>query len=139
MSRSSKSDKEADKDRLPHSPSSERTVGSNTEVTGSEPYYSVPVLQNVLSEGGVTSRLYSVQVMTHSELEYHRQHSSQSQTSPSCSGGAHNSDSRHNDQYPTCDSTSGGSGGQNLSSDNSDAKSENHSRSEKPVNLSFKK
>lgn len=81
MSRSSKSDKEADKDRLPHSPSSERTVGSNTEVTGSEPYYSVPVLQNVLSEGGVTSRLYSVQVMTHSELEYHRQHSSHSQVS----------------------------------------------------------
>ena len=76
MSRSSQSDKEADKDRLPHSPSSERTVGSNTEVTGTEPYYSVPVLQNVLSEGGVTSRLYSVQVMTQSELDYHRQHSS---------------------------------------------------------------
>ena len=74
MSRSSQSDKEADKDRLPHSPSSERTVGSNTEVTGTEPYYSVPVLQNVLSEGGVTSRLYSVQVMTQSELDYHRQH-----------------------------------------------------------------
>ena len=76
MSRSS--DKEADKDRLPHSPSSERTVGSNTEVSGTEPYYSVPVLQNVLSEGGVTSRLYSVQVMTQSELDYHRQHSSSS-------------------------------------------------------------
>lgn len=60
MSRSSKSDKESDKDRTA---SSGRTVGSNTEVTGSEPYYSVPVLQNVLSEGGVTSRLYSLQVM----------------------------------------------------------------------------
>ena len=74
MSRSS--EKETDKDRLPHSPSSERNVGTNTEVAGTEPYYSVPVLQNVLSEGGVTSRLYSVQVMTQSELDYHRQHSS---------------------------------------------------------------
>ena len=64
MSRSSQSrEKETDKDRLPHSPSSERTVGTNTEVAGTEPYYSVPVLQNVLSEGGVTSRLYSLQVM----------------------------------------------------------------------------
>lgn len=61
------------------------------------------------------------------------------QTPSSCDG-AHcsGSDSRHNDQDPTCDSTSGGSGGQNLS-DSSDAKSENHSRSDKPVNLSFKK
>ena len=79
MSRSS--EKETDKDRLPHSPSSERNVGTNTEVAGTEPYYSVPVLQNVLSEGGVTSRLYSVQVMTQSELDYHRQHSSQNQVS----------------------------------------------------------
>ena len=82
MSRSSQSrEKETDKDRLPHSPSSERTVGTNTEVAGTEPYYSVPVLQNVLSEGGVTSRLYSVQVMTQSELDYHRQHSSHNQVS----------------------------------------------------------
>ena len=79
MSRSS--EKETDKDRLPHSPSSERNVGTNTEVAGTEPYYSVPVLQNVLSEGGVTSRLYSVQVMTQSELDYHRQHSSHNQVS----------------------------------------------------------
>lgn len=137
MSRSS--EKETDKDRLPHSPSSERNVGTNTEVAGTEPYYSVPVLQNVLSEGGVTSRLYSVQVMTQSELDYHRQHSSQNQSPSACGGGAQSSDPRHNDQDPTCDSTSGGSGGHNFSSDNSDAKSENHSRSEKPVNLSFKK
>ena len=85
MSRSDKSDKEADRDRdkdrdrLPHSPSSERTVGVNTEVAGAEPYYNVPVLQNVLSEGGVTSRLYSMQVMTQSELDYHRQHSAYNQ------------------------------------------------------------
>ena len=84
MSRSS--EKETDKDRLPHSPSSERNVGTNTEVAGTEPYYSVPVLQNVLSEGGVTSRLYSVQVMTQSELDYHRQHSSQNQVSGKWAG-----------------------------------------------------
>ena len=44
-----------------------RTMSSptQTECTGSEPYYNVPVLQNVVSAApGVTSRLYSVQVST---------------------------------------------------------------------------
>merc|ERR1719291_1160355 len=49
---------------------SSRSVGSNTDCTGGEPCYSVPVLQNVLTAApGVTSRLYSVQVLSQTELD----------------------------------------------------------------------
>ena len=42
---------------------STKTSPTQTECTGTEPYYNVPVLQNVVSAApGVTSRLYSVQV-----------------------------------------------------------------------------
>ena len=52
----------------PNKDNNSRSV--QTECAGSEPYYSVPVLQNEISPApGFTSRLYSVQVMSHSELE----------------------------------------------------------------------
>ena len=44
--------------------------GVQTECAGTEPYYSVPILQKVLSPApGYSSALYSVQVMTQSEVD----------------------------------------------------------------------
>merc|ERR1712133_236413 len=136
--------------------SSSRSVQTDCSAS-SEPYYSVPVLQNVISPApGYTSRLYSVQVMSQSELDNMTQYRRlQTQSQCGAGGGAKfNQDvsgsgcdsglcsgarADPHPQYPSCDSTS------NVQITNStDANSENHSRSDpsptdKPVNLSFNK
>ena len=46
------------------------TKSVQTDCAGTEPYYNVPILQKVLSPApGFSSALYSVQVMTQSEVD----------------------------------------------------------------------
>lgn len=98
-----------------------------TDCSGSEPYYSVPVLQNVISPApGFTSRLYSVQVMSQSEMESMDQYMRHQSTICESQCGA----GKTEDYNPPCDSTSNVQNNDNFSNE--------HSRSDKPVNLTYK-
>merc|ERR1712241_994358 len=55
--------------------SSSSSKSIQTSCAGTEPYYRVPILQRVLSPApGYSSALYSVQVMTQSEVDTMKSH-----------------------------------------------------------------
>lgn len=106
-----------------------------TACAGTEPYYSVPILQKVLSPApGYSSALYSVQVMTQSEVD-----SLKSQSSGYQRDGPSSCDKDKSRDVCPCDSTV--QLPSTLDATNISESNENHSHSSdsKPVNLSFPK
>jgi len=123
----SKNDGPKDSASNRHKVDNNQSRSVQTDHSGSEPYYSVPVLQNVISPApGFTSRLYSVQVMSQSEMEsmdQYMRHQSSICESSQCEAAK-----TENDFNSPCDSTS------NVQNNFSNE----HSSSDKPVNLAYK-